>query len=124
MGMNRICMPRPGRSTAGLPPPTQLATWKAAVMDTKRKRPASRRANRSRLIAGTDHSPLLAERIEHVAIDQVQAYQGNPRDHDDRQIAKLAGVENFEPKIAGRRWKLDEDLEDVADVEEQSGSNP
>jgi 1-acyl-sn-glycerol-3-phosphate acyltransferase len=41
-----------------------------------------------------------------------------------REIARLAGVEDFEPKIAGRRWKLDEDLEDVADVEEQSGSNP
>jgi 1-acyl-sn-glycerol-3-phosphate acyltransferase len=37
-----------------------------------------------------------------------------------REIARLAGVENFEPKIAGRRWKLDEDAVDSADVEEQA----
>jgi 1-acyl-sn-glycerol-3-phosphate acyltransferase len=35
-----------------------------------------------------------------------------------RAIARLAGVENFEPKIAGRRWKLDEDVVDSADVED------
>jgi 1-acyl-sn-glycerol-3-phosphate acyltransferase len=35
-----------------------------------------------------------------------------------REIAKLAGVESFEPKIAGRRWKLDEGVEDSAEVEE------
>jgi 1-acyl-sn-glycerol-3-phosphate acyltransferase len=37
-----------------------------------------------------------------------------------REIAKLAGVENFEPKIAGRRWKLDEEADNAADMEEQA----
>jgi 1-acyl-sn-glycerol-3-phosphate acyltransferase len=36
------------------------------------------------------------------------------------EIARLAGVENFEPKIAGRRWKLDKGVEDSADVEEKA----
>lgn len=61
-------------------------------MDTKRKRPALRGANRSRPTLGVSRPPLLAERIEHVPTDQVQAYEGNPRDHNDRQTAKLAGI--------------------------------
>jgi 1-acyl-sn-glycerol-3-phosphate acyltransferase len=36
------------------------------------------------------------------------------------EIARLAGVENFEPKIAGRRWKLDEEADNAADMEERA----
>jgi hypothetical protein len=32
----------------------------------------------------------------------------------------LAGFDNFEPKIAGRRWKVDEEVDDSADVEERA----
>lgn len=35
---------------------------------------------------------MLAPRIEHIAIDHVNPYDGNPRDHNDRQIAKLVGI--------------------------------
>jgi 1-acyl-sn-glycerol-3-phosphate acyltransferase len=37
-----------------------------------------------------------------------------------REIARLAGVENFEPKIAGRRWKSHDDVEESADVEDST----
>jgi hypothetical protein len=37
-----------------------------------------------------------------------------------REIAGLAGVANYEPKIAGRRWKLDEGVVDSADVDESA----
>jgi DNA modification methylase len=61
-------------------------------MNTKTSRQGSRRRLRTRRIGGDERPPMLAERIEHVPIDHINPYEANPRDHDDRQVAKLAGI--------------------------------
>jgi DNA modification methylase len=61
--------------------------WAAA------SRPARRQASaRQDDTAGDNGNTLLASVIEHLPITAVAAYERNPRDHDDRQIKKLAGI--------------------------------
>jgi ParB-like chromosome segregation protein Spo0J len=56
-------------------------------------RPARRQASaRQDDTAGDNGNTLLASVIEHLPITAVAAYERNPRDHDDRQIKKLAGI--------------------------------
>ena len=70
---------------------------------------------------GTAWSPFLTPAHVHVAIGppiDLEEFQGRPRDpqvageltlHLMNEIARLAGREDFEPRLAGRRWMPSKD---------------
>ena len=61
-------------------------------MDAKLTHRSARRSSRGRTGAGDESPPMLADRIEHIPIERIKPYEANPRDHDERQTTKLAGI--------------------------------